>query len=85
MERLGAAEGADIALTFFKGPGRSSVYLEADDVLRDGDDYECAQRSARRELIVPYGANLRDDSSRARSTSPVAHPMANDGKQLCGT
>ena len=89
MERLGTAEGRDIGLTFFKGPREElRSIVGADDAapstvtitVRDNGQPD-------RELIVPYGANLRDEliARKINVYQSLTRWTNCNGKQLCGT
>tara|TARA_B110001452_G_scaffold262833_1_gene263390 strand:+ start:754 stop:1632 length:879 start_codon:yes stop_codon:yes gene_type:complete len=88
MERMAALEGADVELIFFRG----SRALLQEIVVKPTDQqtvtitvHQSGQPD--QEIVVPYGANLRDELVRREINvyQSVTRWTNCNGKQLCGT
>ena len=88
MERMAALEGAEVELIFFRG----TRALLQEIVVKPTDQQTVTmtvQQSGQpdQEIVVPYGANLRDELVRRNINvyQSVTRWTNCNGKQLCGT
>jgi len=89
MERLAAAEGAEVALTFFRGEREQlkSIVVANDAGPATATITVQEPGEADVELVVPYGANLRDEliSRKINCYQSITRWTNCNGQQLCGT
>ena len=89
MEMMGSAEGAEISMTFFRGSREELRSVVGADAAAPSTATITVREKGQpdRELVVPYGANLRDELI-ARKINPyqsITRWTNCAGKQLCGT
>ena len=89
MEALAALEGSEVDLMFFRGPRAMLREITGADTAEKATVRITVQEPglADRELVVPYGANLRDElvSRKINVYQSVTRWTNCNGKQLCGT
>jgi ferredoxin len=89
MEALAALEGAEVDLMFFRGPRTLLRELTGANTLEKTTVRITVEEpgKAARELVVPYGANLRDELVKEEINvyQSVTRWTNCNGKQLCGT